>query len=790
MAVKDLNTIEPVRLIPFDLYNISDFLVDEHPEIHPSNPRYKVYWRDHMEDCIIGKWGDDSDGDKGGWRWCPGNLYFYVNDCVITKEADGNSQEEIKPFLRDIEWLIYYSLSECQGFSGFEGDDEYTCYRPIGKKEKGEELLGIEELWIEKYSNVLKNKDGEYKKYIEAREYLYKTHDKPLGKPLYYNQTQDFLLFSTRGGGKSYGLAGDLTYRFTFGGARSIEDFLSEDSKSVSVVGAGKKEKSSAFLNKFENMYENLRKNIGAYNKVTPNINGPLYRPTEGSLSANSSSGVTNRVTIEGGGGKVGPGSEIHHVSFNSDPSAAAGYRANVYLEEVGLCPNFKKVHGENQATMESDSRFAFACYIGTGGQVEKTEEVQEVFENPRSFNVLPFIDNFSGSYREIGCFIPAPYRKNIYKDKNGNTDYKKAYADEVKQRIAKKKKSSAAYEDHCISWPIYPQEMFLSSEGNPFPTDMVDDRLIELKSNDSYEWKKKAIVCNIEYTNSEKTEANYYEDKRGVLKPVVRHNEENNVEGSLIEGAFVIYEPPMPNRPSLFENPPLYMTFYDPVLNDEGGSSLCVATVFKMFDFSGDDKDIKFNIVAEWVGRKIDTDDNHDQAFKLAALYNSRLLPETNIKDVKRFATKTGRYNMLEDTPWGALGEITKVTKYQDKGVPVKKGMIPYLERYLNDLLRQNVTFSEDFEYVGKEGLEYNVKAMVEECYSLRFLEELKFYRRSGNYDYVSTMMLAALWVKELEIQPVQQYTEQEKNNKINELAGIMNNWNNEIKANTAFNR
>jgi hypothetical protein len=50
--------------------------------------------------------------------------------------------------------------------------------------------------------------------------------------------------------------------------------------------------------------------------------------------------------------------------------------------------------------------------------------------------------------------------------------------------------------------------------------------------------------------------------------------------------------------------------------------------------------------------------------------------------------------------------------------------------------------------------------------------------------------MMLAALWVKELEIQPVQQYTEQEKNNKINELAGIMNNWNNEIKSNTAFNR
>jgi hypothetical protein len=120
------------------------------------------------------------------------------------------------------------------------------------------------------------------------------------------------------------------------------------------------------------------------------------------------------------------------------------------------------------------------------------------------------------------------------------------------------------------------------------------------------------------------------------------------------------------------------------------------------MFDFSGDDKDIKFNIVAEWVGRKIDTDDNHDQAFKLAALYNSRLLPETNIKDVKRFATKTGRYNMLEDTPWGALGEITKVTKYQDKGVPVKKGMIPYLERYLNDLLRQNVTFSEECKSYG----------------------------------------------------------------------------------------
>jgi len=111
-----------VKLFP-TLYNIKPFLNRDHPLHHPDSLDYSTYWEEQEKRCLEGLWGLDKDGDKGGWRFMPGNLYYYINFCVIEDEDDsGNTVAVINPLLRDVDWLLTYGWLTARGFSGFEDD--------------------------------------------------------------------------------------------------------------------------------------------------------------------------------------------------------------------------------------------------------------------------------------------------------------------------------------------------------------------------------------------------------------------------------------------------------------------------------------------------------------------------------------------------------------------------------------------------------------------------------------------------------------------------------------------
>ena len=65
---------KPVNIIPFYIYNRKAFIEAEHPIIHPREDAYDEYWFSVTEKVIYGKWGFDSNGSEGGWRWMPGCL--------------------------------------------------------------------------------------------------------------------------------------------------------------------------------------------------------------------------------------------------------------------------------------------------------------------------------------------------------------------------------------------------------------------------------------------------------------------------------------------------------------------------------------------------------------------------------------------------------------------------------------------------------------------------------------------------------------------------------------------
>ena len=84
--------------------NRKNFLLPEVPKLHPESAAYSKFWRIQKKRCIEGLWSIDDKNKKvalenniegellsysGGWRFMPGNLYFYVNfGTILHKEEN------------------------------------------------------------------------------------------------------------------------------------------------------------------------------------------------------------------------------------------------------------------------------------------------------------------------------------------------------------------------------------------------------------------------------------------------------------------------------------------------------------------------------------------------------------------------------------------------------------------------------------------------------------------------------------------------------------------------------
>lgn len=783
---------KPAKLVPFELFNIKPFINREHPTIFPEMPEYFDYWDEQADRCIKGFWGHDYDEakGKGGWRWMPGELYFYINFTKIEDTDLMKRTKYINPKLRDIEWLVFYALATCDGFSGFKGDEQTTCYRPIGKiQEKGiDSLSGYETEMLKRYEELfpgaLRKPNGEYKDYMEARDYLYQTFDKPMGDPYFMNEYKHLVLLSTRGGGKSYMMSGVLTHGFTFNDSRDLEDYVEGKTQSVTVVGSYDTKYSTDLLDKFEKMYLRLKDNYGTYREDGYNEAGYFFHPYDGSIDPNEH--VKNAVANKSGKGTVGVDSRIFHVSFRVNASAGVGKRARrIIIEEAGLLQNFKKVHQENKGSFGRDILTGYSIYIGTGGNMKKIQGIKEAFNNPDRFDCLGFEDIYSGTKKQIGLFIPAYYRKSIYKDKNGNTDYKKAFADEMEERhrIKNDKDADETFEGHIISYPVIPAEMFLESGENIFDTERAQSRIMDLEEG---LWHEKAKIGTLHYIDKKKTMVKFDLDLEDKLKPIIRLGDEDGMKDK--SGAVVIYESPLKELPKPSFRNFQYIVVYDPVRNDKGeGSSLASVLVFKTWQLDDLSK-IQYNLVAEWVGRHYNLSDDHETALKLASYYNAKVLPEVNVNHFVTYTEKQRKYDMLQPEPSRALDATTTSRRKSRKvGVYVAPGMKPKLAGYVNDLLRKEI--DRDERIIGDEYINRKI-LMMDQIYSLRLLDEIVAYRDDGNFDHMSSMMVLSLQLLQEDGPKTREDQEDEEKNE-EKLKGMLTTQHDRasIASNPAFN-
>lgn len=173
--------------------NIKSFLVDI-PKLHPDNPKYIQLWTNYTKWCIEGFWA----WDNGGWRFMPPTLFFYGNFVKIEDEIDG-VRYFVKPTVSDLDWHIHYAYLEAQGFSGFKKDDIYSCDIALLHSKVYARLEKSSEPTERKRFLELHSKNGKKKIYQTPREVIRRLHTEDLGRPLYYNNAKNLMMFRFKG---------------------------------------------------------------------------------------------------------------------------------------------------------------------------------------------------------------------------------------------------------------------------------------------------------------------------------------------------------------------------------------------------------------------------------------------------------------------------------------------------------------------------------------------------------------------------------------------------------------
>ena len=645
------------------------------PLISPDHPGYLPYWALQSKRCIEGMWSKMF----GKWRFMRPNLYFYMNFGIIEQTDRGKRTQLLKPEVSDLEWELSYGLMTARGFSGFTKDEEYTSivdvplFLTLMGEQDGTAYLRV------KYPEAF-NSNGDLKKFMTPLENCRRLHDNPVGIPHYLNQTENFMAFGSRGGGKSYLISiGEILHGLLFDGATVYDEAFVKNKLTASFcVGSSDSEKSSEFCAKLEaslNIFAHPDdgKQFGVWGRPLKSKTAksdyspcPFFRKFKGTLDVSNKTNqfeytyeiVENGIPIE-----KGTHSKLAHVNYaagkarDTGAQAASGGRYLVsVIEEFGLAENGISIHTSNEATVAREGvRFGTEIYIGTSGNIRTVHAARKMFLNPQDYKILAYPNHHGdeGKDKKIGFFLPFYMTLRQYKDINGNTNYEEAAAHV--NRLREKCKESTdpkILQDEQMNRPCYVDEMWLTPGGSIMPVVELQNREKELLKDNLY--KRLGTCVKLHWDSNQPYKVGY----------TVDHDAEPYTEFPIDfskrknpQGCPVIYHPPQFINGAIPEDMYSYVGHDSYIQEDitKGGS---VGATYIMcnpkylpFGFPGN------QIVASYIDKPLaGLDAHYENQEKLLALYGNPkngLWYEANRgQDCKNHYTKKGKVHLLAPTP------------------------------------------------------------------------------------------------------------------------------------------
>lgn len=754
--------IKVVDLFPYKIKDINNFLFRDHIPFNPNKPESVKYWREFVRDCVEGKWIDDN----GTWVWMMPKLFFYINAGTVEIERPDVPRHLGSPDMRDNEWIILTYLLCCDKFSGFMGDTEFTCNDTVRRIQEGEELP---ESVVGRAKTHCLKADGEWKEYVDPWEYLTVHYlitypaKEPLGLPLYENESRNGAIIGARFSAKTFCCsAADFVHTFLFNGARYFEQ-LKTNLKIEIFTGAA----DSIYLNKFLKVAENCISNLPGGEEGYPS---PLYREHTGQWS-DERTPIQQVFVDKVSGKKYGSRSEIIKGVFQGHRNFVVVSRRYLrfYADEFGLIPRAKTVHGAADSSMKTGGRrIGSVIYSGTGGSIEHIKEPQEIFQNPKGFDIFS-IPNYWGNMAPQGLFIPTSYCQEDFKNKNGTSNLIAATNHVLKIRAELESESQASVlANRKMNEPLDPTEPFLSADVNIFPQENLADRISVLES---YLWKTRAKTVELDITKDRKV---VVRDNLSALSNAIK-----NLNDDEQSGECVMYEPPMVEDEELKYRHNLYKVVYDTVsdklfdeaLKQKRGSkkpSWAAITVIKETPRRLGTNDLRSTVVFEFVGRRHNPDDHHKIALAACILYNATCLFESNVGNVISYFQRYDCERYLQPTPWTFIEKNSphaerKTTYGVTMNTDLKSRCLKYTNSWAREIFQVPIV-GEPF-------------TNIDNLWSLRLLYEMLFFGE-GNFDALSAFLLYMLWRQdELELQETDAEVE-EQNKDMEELENFAFNY------------
>lgn len=366
-----------------------------------------------------------------------------------------------------------------------------------------------------------------------------------------------------------------------------------------------------------------------------------------------------------------------------------------------------------------------------TSGDMEGgTADYAHMFFHPEKYDLLTFEnvfeeDEFGG--QKIGFFHPVHWNMPGHMDEQGNSNTRSAIESVLKDReyLEQKGATSTDLQRKAQEKPLKPSEAFAYTNINIFPKKELEMRKNFLIANDFGKLKAQPVVL---FRDPDTNKVRSEPDLKNKLEPITTFA----YDGISKEGAVVIYEQPVHNAPR-----GLYKIGYDPVRQDNG-TSLAAIIVYKGFMQGSYTKNC---IVAEYIGRRGEPEDVHVIAELLAEYYNTKVMYENEVPDVKTYFQRRRLLNLLEVQPDSVISKNVKKSKVSRVyGCHMTPQLKDAGERYIKQWLVEVVDFDEN----------NNPITNLDRINSLRLVEELLMYNKTGNFDLISALIMCMFQVQE----------------------------------------
>lgn len=454
-----------------------------------------------------------------------------------------------------------------------------------------------------------------------------------------------------------------------------------------------------------------------------------INQASKGHLRA-STLEMKNGVPIE-----TGFMSELYSATFHNDADAARGKTGvyDLFFEESGSfgTPGLLKdsYKASEDCVMSGDIKTGMITIFGTSGDMEGgTADYAEMHENPLRFGLLPFKDTWSKDSPDAahhnpdskcGFFHPIHWNMQGYYDVQGNSDKEGALRAELAIRKLRQDNgaTSADLQKRMQEKPITPFEAFGMTSTNNFPILELKKQLEIVKANNLHMTKGTPVNLSYDYIN-----------KRVIAEPILDGSAapiyRMKPETTSWRGCPIIFEYPA-EQPV----PGAYKIGYDPYRQDKG-SSLAAIYVYKSVIWGHTTKRV---IVAEYVGRPSESDDVNNIARLFAELYNTTIMHENDVTQVKDYFRRRKLLKFLAYQPDEVISKHVKKSKVaRVYGCHMIDQLKDAGEKYIKDWLTQVHDYDENG---------HPVRA-IDRIYSIGLLEELIAYNRKGNFDRVMALM------------------------------------------------